>query len=104
MVEGSNQRKAAGRELLSETDPFIKLQIAYSHHALSFLEGQNLKVSIFSLIKPHEMFVYGFELETVDLQCSYIPIGGVKAGNGNYLSYHFGKPSFTAATVGSPKK
>lgn len=89
---------------LLETDPFIKLQIAYSYYAFSFLEGQNLKVSILLFIKPHEILVYGFELETVDLQCSYILIGGIKAGNGNDLSDDFSDPSFTAAAVGSPEE
>lgn len=104
VVEGSNQRKVPERDISLETDPFIKLQIAYSHHAFGFLEGQNLEMSILLLVKPHEILVYGFELENVDLQCSYILIGGIKAGNGNDLSHNLSESSFTAATVGCPKK
>ena len=61
-------------------------------------------MSIPSFIESHEIFVYIFELETVDLQCSYVLIGGIKAGNGNDLPDDFSDLGFTAAAVGSPKE
>lgn len=48
--------------------------------------------------------MYIFELETVDLQCSYVLIGGIKAGNGNDFPDDFSDLGFTAAAVGSPQE